>query len=100
MYRFSIGRDVNCDVVLHGASVSRQHAFLTLRDDGSIQFEDANSTNGSYLIESGELVRISSIYLEPEASLRLGREQVSLAEIMQAIHIRVRRGCTANSQLR
>ena len=59
MHRFSIGRDQNCDVVLHGATVSRQHAYLTLRGDGSIQFEDANSTNGSYLVEGDKLVPLA-----------------------------------------
>jgi hypothetical protein len=34
MHRFSIGRDEKCDVVLHGASVSRQHAYLILRVTG------------------------------------------------------------------
>ncbi len=69
MYRYSIGRDEKCDVTLHSASVSRQHAYLILRGDGSIQFEDANSTNGSYLVEGDKLVRISSTYLQPEACL-------------------------------
>ena len=90
MYRFSIGRDEKCDVVLHDASVSRQHACLILRSDGSIEFEDANSTNGSYLVEGEELVRISSTYLQPEACLQLGKVQVLLAEIMQNILTKIR----------
>ena len=90
MHRYSIGRDEKCDVVLHGASVSRQHAYLILRVDGSIQFEDANSTNGSYLVEGDKLVRISSTYLQPEACLQLGKMQVLLAEIMQNILTKIR----------
>ena len=92
MHRFSIGRDENCNVVLQGASVSRQHAYLILRGDGSIQFEDANSTNGSYLVEGEKLVRISSTYLQPEACLQLGKVQVSLAEIMRNILSKIRQG--------
>jgi pSer/pThr/pTyr-binding forkhead associated (FHA) protein len=90
MHRFSIGRDEKCDVVLRGASVSREHAYLILRRDQSIQFEDANSTNGSYLVEADKLIRISSIYLQPEAHLQLGKVRVSLAEIMQDIRSKIR----------
>ena len=89
MHRFSIGRDEKCDVILRDGSVSRQHAYLILRRDRSIQFEDANSTNGSYLVEADKLVRISSAYLQPEAHLQLGKVRVSLAEIMQNIRINI-----------
>jgi len=88
--RFSIGRDPSCDVVVRGASVSRQHAFLILRGDRTIEFEDARSTNGSYLIEADQPVRINSTFLQPEAQLRLGKVEVSLAEIMQGILAKVR----------
>ena len=97
MYRFSIGRDENCDVVLQGASVSRQHAHLILRGDGSIRFEDANSTNGSYLVEANETIRVSSTYLQPDACLRLGKVRVSLAEIMHDIHTKIRQDRAAFS---
>ena len=97
MYRFSIGRDENCDVVLQGASVSRQHAFLIFRSDGTIQFEDADSTNGSYLVEAGELVRIRSTYLQPDACLRLGKLQVSLSEILLRIRTKIRLDRVADS---
>ena len=97
MNRFSIGREEDCDVVLHGASVSRRHAYVTLRRDGSIQFEDANSTNGSYLVEGDNLVRISSTYLPPEACLQLGQVRVSLAEILQNILVKIRQDRGADS---
>jgi len=87
---FSIGRDPNCDVVVGSASVSRHHANLILRDDRSIQFEDAGSKNGSYLVEGSRQVRISSTFLQPQAHLRLGNTKLSLAEIMQSIHAKVR----------
>ncbi len=95
--RFFIGRDGNCDVVLHGASVSWLHAILSLRLDGSVQFEDANSTNGSFLFERGELIRISSTYLKPNACLQFGKERVLLAEIMQKILANIRRDSQANT---
>ena len=90
MRRFSIGRDEDCDVVVEGKSVSRRHAFVTLRPDKTIHFEDAGSTNGSYLVEGDGLVRIKTTYLRPEAWIQLGKERVSLAQILQAIHERLR----------
>lgn len=41
-----VGRHPNCDVILHGLSVSRWHARLTFRDGGWI-LQDLDSTNGT-----------------------------------------------------
>lgn len=90
MHRFSIGREHDCDVVLDDARVSRRHAYLTLSPDGSIYFEDARSTNGSFVVEGSELIRINSTYLQPDAYLQLGKMQISLAEILRKIHAKIR----------
>lgn len=87
---FSIGRDPGCDVVVQGASVSRKHAFLILREDRTIEFVDAHSTNGSYLVRADGVSRICSEFLQPEAELQLGKVKVSLAELIQGIHAKVR----------
>lgn len=90
MHRFSIGREDDCDVVLDDVRVSRRHAYLTLSPDGSIHFEDFKSTNGSYLIEGDNLVRINSTYLQSDARLQLGKVQISLEEILRKIHAKIR----------
>ena len=49
---YVIGTDpAHCDIIFHDISVSRQHARLTLREDGTIQLEDLGSRNGSFIEE-------------------------------------------------
>lgn len=49
---YVIGTDpANCDIIFHDISVSRQHARLTLNEDGSILLEDLGSRNGSFIEE-------------------------------------------------
>lgn len=44
------GKDPSvCDIVFQDLSVSRQHAKLTVQEDGSIAVEDLSSKNGTYL---------------------------------------------------
>lgn len=43
-----IGRDDRCDVVIPDRQVSRQHASITLRDDGYI-LKDLGSKNGTFV---------------------------------------------------
>jgi len=83
-------------VVVEDASISRKHAFLILRGDRTIEFEDAHSKNGSYLVEADRLCRINSEFLQPDAQLQLGKVKISLAEIMQGIHAKLRRGRPAS----
>ena len=44
----SIGRDIDNDIVINDAEVSRKHARLTLEGD-RYKIEDLNSTNGTYI---------------------------------------------------
>ncbi|HJW81033.1 MAG TPA: adenylate/guanylate cyclase domain-containing protein [Acidiferrobacterales bacterium] len=44
-----IGREVNSDIVLDDARVSRRHAMLYRMQDGSIYIVDEDSSNGSYV---------------------------------------------------
>lgn len=65
---FVIGADPGCDLVLAAPGVSRRHARLTRRDDGTTVLEDLDSTNGVYLGTE----RIFSAPLRPGAGFRLG----------------------------
>ncbi|MFU8770927.1 MAG: FHA domain-containing protein [Anaerolineales bacterium] len=75
----SIGRDVNNDVVINDAEVSRRHAQIN-RQPGSFAIEDLGSTNGTFV----NRVRLSGTrVLQPSDSITLG-ENVSLAfELVQ-----------------
>ncbi|HSF96112.1 MAG TPA: FHA domain-containing protein [Thermohalobaculum sp.] len=91
MYTFSIGRGDDCDVIIDAPSVSRLHARVTLTRDGSISFQDAGSTNGSFLVRADGLVRIDAKILDPKEHLQLGKARVSVAEILQRIRTKIRR---------
>lgn len=77
----TIGRDGSCDVVVDHPSVSRTHARLTRRANGTLSIEDLASANGTYL--EGQ---------------RIGREPVSIREgqllVLGAVEMLVGEGGT------
>ncbi|MDX1435768.1 MAG: FHA domain-containing protein [Anaerolineales bacterium] len=44
-----LGRDINNDIIISDAEVSRKHARLVLLQSGEYQLEDLGSTNGTYI---------------------------------------------------
>ena len=63
-----LGRSSACDITLFGASLTRQHARLTITEDGA-QLEDLGSKNGTFI--EGE--RISApVKVAPGTPIRLG----------------------------
>jgi hypothetical protein len=66
-----IGRNPNCDIVLPGPAVSRQHARLSFRD-GSWILQDLDSTNGT--VVNGALV--GHCKLQPGDRVIIGDEQL------------------------
>lgn len=67
----SIGRDPRCDIFLNDMTVSRNHAEIEVKPDGSI-LRDNNSFNGvwvndrsveSCLLKSGDLIQIGAFCL-------------------------------------
>jgi len=69
-----IGRDVNNDVVINDAEVSRKHARLILRSGGYV-LEDIGSTNGTFV--NGERL-MGPHMLRPGETITLG-EKVRMA---------------------
>ena len=66
-----LGRALECDITIDDASISRQHARVTLKPD-RITIEDLGSLNGTYInddaikrghIENGDRVSIGSVDL-------------------------------------
>jgi len=70
----TLGRAANNDVVVPDGSVSRQHAFVKRRDDGTHLILDAGSSNGTIVNGQNVLVRGHGAPTELKGgdSLRLG----------------------------
>lgn len=51
-HSYVIGTDAaHCDIIFHDISVSRQHARLTLSEEGQLRIEDLGSRNGTFIEE-------------------------------------------------
>ncbi len=78
-----IGRDQSqCDLVLSDLDVSRVHAKVTLGSEGAVYFEDAGSTNGTYL---GSEKIIKPVLVKPGEEIRLGTATILAIVPQQSI---------------
>lgn len=50
MRLLKVGRDTNCDIVLHSDKASALHAEITILNNGDILLEDKNSRNGTFVM--------------------------------------------------
>lgn len=50
MRLLKVGRDSNCDIVLHSDKASALHAEITILNNGDIFLEDKNSRNGTFVM--------------------------------------------------
>jgi len=60
----TIGRDLSCDIVLNDADVSRNHAIISVNDQG-VFLKDAGSSNGTY---------VNNKWIQDETPLKAGAE--------------------------
>jgi S1-C subfamily serine protease len=67
-----LGRSRTADVIVADPSVSREHARISLRDDGALVVEDVGSRNG--LTVNGQAAR--SVVLEPGSTFSIGDTMV------------------------
>lgn len=68
-----IGRDSECEIVVHDNSLSRAHAQVVKRENGQFYIKDLNSTNGTYLndqkltpgivvgVKNGDLLKMGNV---------------------------------------
>lgn len=96
MVSFTVGRGVGNQIVLSDTSVSRQHGVLTITDDGEIVFEDKHSSNGSYEVRDGELVRFAKQRLSADAELVLGELSIAVAELLRLAELAEANGRVEN----
>ncbi|MGC4117319.1 MAG: GGDEF domain-containing protein [Myxococcales bacterium] len=56
----TIGRSGDADIMLDDEGVSRRHAKIVVRADGSVQLVDLNSTNGTF--NNGDKIDVSALH--------------------------------------
>lgn len=71
--RFVIGREEGSDLVLDDPEISRQHAFLSVAGDGSVELHDLGSSNGTRV--DGKLVH-GPVPLTGGESIRMGSTEL------------------------
>lgn len=71
----TIGRATQADFVLDAALVSRFHCRLTATPAGTLEIEDLESTNGTFVNDK----RVSRLVLEEGDRLRVGRVEMLVA---------------------
>lgn len=72
----TIGRALDNDFIVPDPTVSRRHLRVSVLDDG-MHIEDLGSTNGTYLLPSGE--KISSAKMGLEAAVKIGATTLRLS---------------------
>jgi len=68
----TIGRATGADFVLDAALVSRFHCRLTATRSGTLELEDLESTNGTFVNDT----RVSKLVLEDGDRLKVGRVEL------------------------
>ncbi len=69
--RFTIGREATCDLVIDDAKVSRIHASIEVKDDGTAVLTDLGSANGT-LVDGKRLAARDSITLRGGERVKVG----------------------------
>ena len=71
----TVGRATRADFVVDAAMVSRFHCRLTASDSGTLEVEDLQSTNGTFVNDR----RVSRLVLAEGDRLRVGRVELAVA---------------------
>lgn len=78
-----LGRMERNDVVLREGSVSSRHAAVLVTSEERVFVVDLNSTNGTFVLESGLPRQASFTEISLEATIQLGTVQISVERILE-----------------
>lgn len=85
--KITIGRSLDCDLVLADISVSRLHAVLELLSNNRLLLTDCQSTQGTFVIRGGTEERIQAQMVTKYDLLRFGNIKIPVSEILMATHL-------------
>jgi pSer/pThr/pTyr-binding forkhead associated (FHA) protein len=71
----TLGRAVRADFIVEAPLVSRFHCRFTVSDDGTLQVEDLESTNGTFVNDE----RVTRLALKPGDRVRAGRIELDVS---------------------
>lgn len=72
----TIGRSLECDVVVNDPHVAAKHAELALSNEGYLILRDLGSLNGTWL--DGKRIDTAESLRQPHHALRIGRTQIAV----------------------
>lgn len=85
--KITIGRALDCDLVLADISVSRLHAVLELLSNNRLLLTDCQSTQGTFVIRGGTEEKVQAQMVAKHELLRFGNIKIPVSEILMATHL-------------
>lgn len=82
MTTYRIGRGEENDIVIDDRSVSRDHAELREEADGRYLLHDLGSTNGTFVRDAGEWMRIEQAYVSADERILIGDTATSVTVLL------------------
>ena len=83
--RYTVGRSRICDIVISDETVSRMHAILTDRGDGTCGIKDCNSRGGSFLLDGDRSVRLEETVVSLDDRIRLGQFDTTPRDLLDLL---------------
>lgn len=75
----TIGRNPDCDLILSGSKVSRQHATISIKNN-SVILQDLNSSNGTFL-DGNRLAPQAEVLMPSGSIVKIGDAELKIAEM-------------------
>ncbi len=80
--KITIGRSVECDLVLADMTVSRHHAEIELLENNDLLLTDCQSTQGTFVIKGDQEDRIKQKIIAAQDFIKFGNITMSVKEIL------------------